>query len=267
MNSTTTFNDKEVVVELEKLNMLFRIDYHPSNSFRDQFTKLLSHPYNFFFQEKERLHVIKDLDLKIYKGDRLGILGVNGAGKSSLCRCISGMYTPYSGKLKVNGNVRAIFSTGIGVLPELTGRENARLIARLLYEPEIDIDKVVEDALEFSELNNFVDTPFKYYSKGMQARLFLSVVSARPSDILILDEVFEGADAYFSQKIAKRLMDMMEQSKAVIFVSHTEEHLRQACNKLIVLNNNILDYEGDVEGGLAHYRNIIANQAREHELK
>lgn len=263
MNSTITSDDisngtsNDLIVNIEKLNMLFKIDYHPANSLRDQFTRILSSPYDYFFKQKERLHIIKDLDLQIKKGERLGILGVNGAGKSSLCRCIAGMYIPHSGKLEVNGNVRAIFNTAIGVLPELTGRENARLLARLIYGTDVDIEQVVEESLAFSELDHFIDTPFKYYSKGMQARLFLSVVSAVPSDLLILDEVFDGADAYFSKKIAGRLMNMIESSQAVIFVSHVEEHLRQACNRLIVLNNNVIDYDGSVEGGIAFYRNIV----------
>jgi ABC-type polysaccharide/polyol phosphate transport system ATPase subunit len=265
MNSTTTSN--EVVVGIEKLNIIFKIDYHPLNSVRDKFTQLLNHPYNFFFQEKERLHVIKDLSLKVRRGDRLGIIGINGAGKSSLCRCIAGMYTPNSGKVAINGEVRAIFNTGIGIMPELTGRENARLLARMIYRTHSDVDKIVEDSLEFSELKTFVDTPFKYYSKGMQARLFLSVVSAEPSDILILDEVFDGADAYFSKKISKRLMDLISESKAVIFVSHTEEHLRSACNKIVVINNNQLEFEGGVEEGIAFYNRIIQDQAKEHELR
>ncbi|MGK0367413.1 MAG: ABC-type polysaccharide/polyol phosphate transport system ATPase subunit [Thermoproteota archaeon] len=261
MNSTTTSSD-DIILEVEKLNLTFNIDYHPQNSLRGQFTSMLAHPVTFFLNTAAELHVLKDIDLILRKGDVLGILGVNGAGKSSLCRCIAGMYTPGSGKVKVNGDVRAIFDTSVGILPELTGRENARLLARLIYPVDVDLDKIVEESLEFSELGKFTDTPFKNYSKGMQARLFLSVVSALPSDLLILDEVFAGADAYFSEKISKRLVGLMKESKAVIFVSHTPQHIEQNCNRVILINQNEIVFDGDVTEGMSRYNQIIEDQKK-----
>src|SRR5690606_40243843 len=177
----------------------------------------------------DQLHVLKGIDLKLNRGDRLGILGVNGSGKTTLCRCISGMYVPTKGTININGEVRSIFDTSVGIIPELTGRENAYLLSRFIF-PHISKEerkRIVEEALDFTELGHFLDTPYRTYSKGMQARLSLSIISSKPTDLLILDEVFDGADEFFQAKISKRVLDMIHNSGSVIFVSHSPDQVIQ----------------------------------------
>jgi ABC-type polysaccharide/polyol phosphate transport system ATPase subunit len=247
---------EEVVLSVEDLNLIFKTSLHPAASWRDSFTRLATDPARYLFAQSERIQIARDLSFQLKRKERLGILGVNGTGKTSLCRCIAGIYGPNSGKILVTGRMRAVFDTQVGIHPELTGRENAWLLTEFLY-PELD-DKqaIVDEALEFSELGRFTDLPFRLYSNGMQTRLCLSVVTARPSDLLILDEVFDGADSFFRQKASARVLKLMRDSGAVIFVSHSEQQLREACTRVMVLDNGKIAFDGAVEDGLRFYASL-----------
>ena len=227
----------EPILTVRQLNIQYEIEFHRSDSVRDFFVGMVSNPLRIMLGNKDVFHVVKDFDLTLQRGERLGIIGVNGVGKTSLCRAIAGMLHPTSGEVMIKGEVRAIFDTSVGIQPELTGRENAVLLSRFLFPrvPSQELQAVVEESLEFSELGKFIDTPFKSYSKGMQSRLCLSLITGRPTDLLILDEVFDGADYFFQQKISARTLEMIENSGAVILVSHTPSQLERACNRVIVL--------------------------------
>jgi ABC-type polysaccharide/polyol phosphate transport system ATPase subunit len=191
----------------------------------------------------------------------VAIVGANGAGKTSLCRLIAGFYKPTSGLIERFGHVRALFEVATVVQPELTGRENAELLAKLLYPLE-DVSFELSEALEFSELGRFLDVPLRTYSKGMHARLGLSLATMKSAEILILDEVFDGADQFFREKIAARTVRLMEKSGAVIFISHSAQQIRQVCNRVIVLEHGCIAFDGAVEAGLAyfsHRRSVSAN--------
>lgn len=241
------------IVDIRNLNLVFHVSYHRSWNIRDAFTKFTKDPFEVLNREKDRIYVARNLNLKIHEGERLGLLGVNGVGKTSLCRCIAGMYRPSGGDVELTGQVRAIFSTQVGIQPELTGRENARLIAQFMYPTESFIEELVDEAIEFSELGKFSDVPYRTYSNGMQARLCLSLISAKPAEILILDEVFDGADTFFKEKISKRVLDMIQESGAVIFVSHSPDQIKEVCNRVVVLEHGQIAYDGDPESALSFY--------------
>jgi ABC-type polysaccharide/polyol phosphate transport system ATPase subunit len=245
------------ILRVEDLNLVFRTEIHRPLTWRDAFIKAVQNPAAVFSGDTSRLHVLQGISFKLKRGDRVGILGVNGTGKTSLCRCISGIYRPSSGKISVQGKVRAVFDTAIGIFPDLSGRENAKLIAQLLYpEHARDHRKIIEEALRFSELGAFVDMPYRFYSNGMQARLCLSLVSSQPCDILILDEVFDGADVFFREKMASRILKLIEQSGAVLFVSHSAEQIHAACNRVLVLDRGKMIFDGEVSEGLRCYAKL-----------
>jgi ABC-type polysaccharide/polyol phosphate transport system ATPase subunit len=236
----------EKILDIKGLNLTYDVNYFKTSSVRDLFIKTFKSPFH-FLDADHSFHALKNVDLEINKGDVLGIIGKNGSGKTSLCRVISGMLPPHSGLVDLNGTVRSIFNTSVGIIPELTGRENAILLGSLIY-PEIDDEKlmsVVEDAIDFSELGHFIDTPFLHYSKGMQARLSLSVISTLPADLLILDEVYDGADKAFKEKISLRVDQMIKDSGAVLFVGHDLEQIQKICNKLAVLKDGKILYFGE----------------------
>lgn len=252
---TSNTNVEENILEIDGFSVIYEVPYYRGQSLRDLFVGLFSSPVKYFLNKDNRIVVINNLSLTLRKGERLGILGNNGCGKSSLCRYISGLHG-HVPQIKVNGRVKAIFETEAAVLPELSGRENLEVLIHMFY-PEcskaerMEIQKDVES---FCDLGNFLDVPFKLYSKGMRARLFLSLISARPTDLLILDEVFNGADHFFSEKITRRVKDLIEQSGAVIFVSHSFDTVKEVCNRVIVLKDRTIVFDGDPEQGIQYYK-------------
>lgn len=265
MQSTSISDSRqEVLVSCKDLNLVFQTKLYHMRSLRDVFVQTLKDPLKAIAKQPDRLHVLQGVNLEVYKGDRLGILGVNGVGKTSLCRCIAGVYQPTSGQVQVKGQVRGVFDVSVGIFPELTGRENAYLLAHLMY-PELDhneINLLVEDALKFSELDSFLDAPFKIYSNGMQARLSLSIISSRPTDLLIMDEVFEGADRFFKDKIAARIVNMIEKSGAVLFVSHSPDQVLRVCNRALVLNRGKIVFDGSPQEAQKFYLEMDPTQGQ-----
>lgn len=253
MNSTLKC---DTVVSIKNLGLLYEVDHYYNRSIKDGLIELCKSPLKKLTEKKKYHQVLKDINLEVRLGERVGILGVNGAGKTSLCRCINGMISPTTGQVSVFGKVRSILDTSVGIIPDLTGRENAEILSALLY-PELNDrqrGELVLEALEFSELGEFENAPFSKYSKGMQTRLALSIVSAKGYDLLILDEVYDGADLFFQEKVSKRVIKMIQESGAVLFVSHSMEQIRAVCNRLVIIDRSQLIYDGEIEKGLAIYQ-------------
>lgn len=251
MNSTSTSNN---ILTIEDLTISYNFSRYQSKGLRDIFIEIFTNPIKFFFNRAKKIDILKGINLNIEKGERVGLIGINGAGKTSLCRTISGMYGTKN-EIKVNGSLRSIFDTASVVQPELSGKENAWIITNIIYSSlsKKERTNIVNEALEFSELDEFVDSPFKVYSKGMKVRLFLSIVSSRPCDLLILDEVFNGADVFFNDKISARIKKVINTSGAVIFISHSEEIVKEVCNRAIVLGNKKVLFDGKVDDAIAFY--------------
>jgi ABC-type polysaccharide/polyol phosphate transport system ATPase subunit len=252
MNSTTT---SEKILSVDKLNVVFRLRYYEQRTVRGVFVDLATRPVDALLKTQDSLHILKNISFSLSKGDRVAVLGVNGSGKTSLCRCIAGMLSPASGEIKIRGRCRAVFDTGVGVIPELTGRENARLLATLMF-PEEDsarVARLAQEAMEFSELGGFLDVPYETYSQGMKARLFLSVVTAKPADLLIFDEVYDNTDRFFQAKMTERLARFIHGADAFLFVSHSAEQIKKSCNRAIVLHESKIAFDGDVDRALEVY--------------
>jgi ABC-type polysaccharide/polyol phosphate transport system ATPase subunit len=256
----TSIEDSKVLLKVSNLKVFFELEHYHEIGVRDIFIKAVSHPLNFLFKPRELFYVLDDISFAIERGMRIGILGVNGSGKTTLCRCLAGMMKAQTGMIESAAEIRAIFDTGTGIMPELTGRENAILLARLFFPKVKDVLPLVNETIEFSELGHFIDIPFKQYSKGMQSRLILSLVSSKTTDILILDEVFDGADIFFQEKIANRMKALIDNAGATVFVSHSTEQIRQVCNKVMVINGGKILYFGEVEEGIEAYMRLNPNR-------
>ena len=243
----------QTVLDIRDMKLVFPIRVHRATTLRDVFVRTLTKPFQTLLVPTQKLELINGLNLTVRRGDRVALMGVNGVGKTSLCRAIAGFYKPTRGTIKITGETRAIFDTMVGIYSELTGRENAEILSAFLYPDMTSKSPKLQEALEFSELGEFLETPFKYYSNGMQARLCLSVLTIEPTDLLILDEVFEGADQFFREKIAARVLRMIERSGAVIFVSHSEDQLRRVCNRAVVINGGGIGFDGAIEDGFRYY--------------
>ncbi len=243
--------DSSITIENVNLDILTR-EYKGSNLLQN-ILHFIKGPFSKMRLQSNK-SIIKNLNLKINSGDRLALIGVNGAGKSTICRLISGVYEPSKGNVKIIGNVRALYESGMVLYSELTGRENARVLVSMFYPdcPELH-DEIIFDSIQFSELGESIDQPMKIYSNGMIVSLTMSILSARPADILILDEVFDGADEYFREKINLRVRKMINQSGIVIFVSHYRELVKEICNRAILIVNGQIVFDGSIEDTYSHY--------------
>jgi ABC-type polysaccharide/polyol phosphate transport system ATPase subunit len=199
---------------------------------------------------------LKSVSFKINRGDRIALIGVNGSGKTSLCRCLSDVLVPSQGKIKKHGLARAVIQTDAAFYPELTGRENVRLLATFLY-PELTKNQrhdLAEEVLSFSGIGPFADAAVETYSMGMRTRLSLALTTARPADLLILDEIYNHADEFFQRKVQERLKQLIEKSGAVLMVSHYENELMEFCNRGIVLQDGKIVCDTSLKIALKTYR-------------
>ena len=183
--------------------------------------------------QPEFYEALSGVSLTVRKGDRLGIIGRNGAGKSTILRAIAGIYPLHSGSIVLNGEIRSIFDLGVGFEMEETGRSNIYYRGYLLGYPYEKIREIEEEIISFAGLHEFIDRPLKTYSAGMQIRLAFAVSTAMGGDILLVDEVLAAGDADFSEKAYKRMMELIEQAACLIFVSHDLQAIEKICNEVM----------------------------------
>lgn len=197
---------------------------------------------------------LKGISFEVKKGERLGIIGGNGAGKSTTLKILSRVTAPTEGEIYINGRISSMLEVGTGFHPELTGRENIYLNGAILGMSKEEVDRKIEDIIEFSECRQFIDTPVKRYSSGMYVKLAFSVAAHLDSEILIMDEVLAVGDMKFQQKCLKKMREVADnEGKTVLYVSHNMNTIRQLCNRCIVLNKGTIVYEGDVEEAISIY--------------
>lgn len=175
------------------------------------------------------------VSFELQAGDRLGLVGANGAGKTTLLKVLYGIYEPTAGKLDIRGKVDALFNINLGFRPEATGRRNILLRGLINGWTEDQVAERTEGIIEFSELGDFIDMPFKSYSQGMAARLAFAIATALDPEILLMDEWIGAGDANFQKKATDRMNELAERAGIIVLASHSEELLRRTCNKRLEL--------------------------------
>lgn len=190
---------------------------------------------------------LRDVNIEIKPGDRVGIIGRNGAGKSTLLKILSRIVSPTSGHIKIRGRVASLLEVGTGFHPELTGRENIFLNGAILGMGKQEIIKKFDEIVEFSEVGKFLDTPVKRFSSGMITRLGFAIAAHLDPDLLIVDEVLAVGDALFQQKCLKKINEMGQHGRTVIFVSHDVGSILSICNKGIYLSGGKVVDQGPIE--------------------
>ena len=196
------------------------------------------------------------ISFEVKKGERLGIIGGNGAGKSTTLKLLSRVTAPTEGTIYINGRISSMLEVGTGFHPELTGRENVYLNGAILGMSKEEVDKKIEDIIDFSECRQFIDTPVKRYSSGMYVKLAFSVAAHLDSEILIMDEVLAVGDMNFQKKCLNKMCEVAEQEgRTILYVSHNMNTIRQLCDRCIVLQKGHLVYDGDVEEAISIYMN------------
>lgn len=187
----------------------------------------------------------------ITSGDRVALIGNNGAGKSTFLRLISGIYTPTGGKLLIEGNVSSLLDINVGLNPDITGYENIILMGILKKRTKKEMQAKFEDIEDFTELGNYLHLPVRTYSFGMKLRLAFGVATCIDSEILAIDEVIAVGDRRFMEKSQARLRDFVHKSEILVLASHSTEILKNFCNKAMVLDQGKCLFFGDLEEGIA----------------
>ncbi|MGE4272461.1 MAG: ABC transporter ATP-binding protein [Desulfitobacterium sp.] len=193
------------------------------------------------------IHALKKINLELKDGDRLAIVGHNGAGKSTILKTLAGIYPLTSGKIQVIGKISSLFEMATGFEMEASGWENIQLRGLMLGETPESIAEKMEEIAAFSELGDFLDVPVKYYSSGMFIRLAFSVSTAINPEILLLDEVIGAGDAGFVSKAIKRMKELMDTANILVFVTHSMQSAVDLCNKGIWMERGEIYMQGDVK--------------------
>jgi lipopolysaccharide transport system ATP-binding protein len=206
--------------------------------------------------DSEYVWSLKDINFEIKQGDVVGIIGRNGAGKSTLLKILSRVTTPTTGEIKVKGRIASLLEVGTGFHPELTGRENIFLNGAILGMTKAEIRSKLDEIIDFAGIERYIDTPVKRYSSGMYVRLAFAVAAHLEPEILVVDEVLAVGDAEFQKKCLGKMKDVSTQGRTVLFVSHNISAIKALCNKIMLMRNGQLAYEGyDKEKGIGLYHN------------
>ncbi len=208
---------------------------------------------------RESLWALRGLDLTVSAGEIVGVLGHNGAGKTTLLRLLAGVTSPSEGELRVVGRIAPLISLGVGFHQEMSGRENVLVNGMLLGLTAGQVAERFDSIVAFAELEEFIDTPVKFYSSGMYMRLGFAVVVHVDPTILLVDEILAVGDAGFQLKCFERLRELREQGAAIIVVSHSLHTVRQLCRRAILIRHGKLVYDGEVEHAIAMHLKALSH--------
>jgi lipopolysaccharide transport system ATP-binding protein len=213
--------------------------------------------------EGETLWALRDVSFTLEGGSVLGIIGKNGAGKSTMLKILSRVTAPSSGLVKVKGRIASLLEVGTGFHPELTGRENIFLNGAILGMKRVEIVRKFDEILAFSEVEDFIDTPVKRYSSGMYVRLAFAVAAHLEPEILVVDEVLAVGDAEFQRKCLGKMGDVAQQGRTVLFVSHNMSAILRLTQEAIVMEKGRLALRGTSTQAVEYYLSAGAEQAGE----
>ncbi len=200
---------------------------------------------------------LHDISLDIKQGDRLGLVGHNGAGKTTLLRVMSGIYPPTGGTVEFSGRVALIFDISLGMEMDATGYENIHMMGRLLGLTNIEITATIPDIEDFTELGDYLSLPVRTYSSGMLMRLAFAIATARPADIVLIDEVLGAGDAVFYEKTQERLDNFLSQTSLLVLTTHSERLMRRFCTSAVLLHNGKIELVGGLDEVYAKYGELL----------
>lgn len=210
---------------------------------------------------------LKDINFSVEQGDVVGIIGKNGAGKSTLLKLLSRVTAPTVGEINVCGRIASLLEVGTGFHPEMTGRENIYMNGAIMGMTKAEVTRKLDEIVDFSGCERYIDTPVKRYSSGMKVRLGFAVAAHLEPEILVVDEVLAVGDAEFQKKAIGKMQDVSKgQGRTVLFVSHNMAAVRSLCQKGVVLSDGMIDFIGTIDEAVNHYMESSTPQAEEQKL-
>ncbi len=242
--------NKENAVEVKNVSMHFNMCKEKLESLKEYFLKLVSKKLRF-----ERFVAVDNVSFNIKKGDVFGIVGLNGCGKSTTLKIISGILSPTMGTVETAGTIAPLIELGAGFDMDLTARENIYLNGSVLGYSKKFMDEKFDEIVEFSEMAEFLDTPMKNYSSGMVARVGFAIATMTKPDILIVDEILAVGDFHFQQKCEDRINKMINDDTTVIIVSHSIEQIERLCKHCMWLEKGKIKMIGEAADVCNAYKN------------
>jgi ABC-type polysaccharide/polyol phosphate transport system ATPase subunit len=256
--SPAVFREEETAIRLENVTKVFRLYDDP---IRGPLKSLL------FFWRKDRYFrtftAVSNVSLTVKRGEVVGILGPNGSGKTTLLKVIAGLLPVNGGSVHVDGKVTALLALGVGVHPEFSGRENILFNGILLGLTKDEIFAKMADIVEFAEIGDFIDQPFRTYSSGMKARLLFAISMSAKPDIMIVDEALATGDTYFVKKCARRIRELVSSGATILFVSHNLHQIAELCDRAYLMSKGCIVGEGAPVKVIGEYNNLIFHDERE----
>lgn len=241
-------------IVLECATRSFALTHERSRTLKEIFVRGARRP-------RARAHALREVDLRVEPGEAVGMVGRNGAGKTSLLRCLAGIVPLDSGRAECGGRVVSLLELGAGFGPDFTGRENVYLAGALHGFGREEIEERLEAIVAFSELGEFIDVPVKAYSAGMYLRLGFSIVAHLDADVLLIDEILAVGDESFQRKCLARISEQMEAGATLVLVSHDPSAIERVCERVVVLDRGRVAFDGAVAEGLLFYHRMLGTDA------
>jgi lipopolysaccharide transport system ATP-binding protein len=248
-------SSKDLAVCVQGLSKSYDISHNsvrPTN-FRELIIDRLRHPLGNGRQSRETFWAVKDVEFEIKRGESVGIIGRNGAGKSTILKLLSRITAPTTGSIDIYGHLASLLEVGTGFHAELTGRENIFLNGSILGMRRREIQRRFDEIVEFSGVERFLDTPVKRYSSGMYVRLAFAVAAHLEPEILIVDEVLSVGDSAFQKKCMGKMNDVLHEGRTIVFVSHSMSSISALCGRVLVMEQGRLTFDGPTTEGISHY--------------
>lgn len=240
----------DTTIDISQVTMKYRIPVEKIDSLKHFFVKKLRNELRY-----EDFYALNDVSFSVKRGEVMGIVGINGAGKSTLLKIIAGVMKPTSGKVEKRGTVAPLLELGAGFNPELNGVENIYLNGLLLGYSKKFIKEKIDEIINFSELDHFINIPLKNYSSGMRARLGFSIATIVQPEIMIVDEVLSVGDFKFREKSERKILSMMKDGTTVLLVSHSFEQIEKLCDSVLWLEKGKVREIGETNRILEHFKN------------
>ena len=236
-------------IEVKNMSKDFKLIYDKPNTLKERLVFWKS-------TKKEYRHVLKNINIDIKKGETVALIGTNGSGKSTLLKLMTKIIYPTKGTIKTNGKLTSLLELGAGFHPDFTGRENIYFNASIFGLTAAEIDKRVDDIINFSELEDFIDAPVRTYSSGMYMRLAFSVAINVDAEILLIDEILAVGDQHFQDKCFEKLEQLKSSGKTIVIVSHSLGSVKKLCNRGIWIYDGEVRLDGNIDDVVSEYLKV-----------
>lgn len=254
MENNMSLNN-DIIIEVNNVSRCFNLARERVDSLKEYVVRRIKGNLHF-----DEFWALKDVNFTVKRGESIGLIGLNGSGKSTMLKVIAGVLKPTDGTVRVYGDVAPLIELGAGFDSDLTARENIYLNGALLGHPRSFMRDVYDEIVDFAELYDFMDVPIKNFSSGMTSRLAFSIATIGKPDILIVDEVLAVGDSKFQQKCIDRIEEMMRMGTTVLFVSHSIEQVKMVCGKVVWLEHGKLRAYGDTKEICAQYEELYGGK-------